>query len=196
MNSLAITGFVLGLLSAVCCQPLGPVGIFVSIRALRKIREGGEEGMVFALIGLVASILGTLLLVVFVFFLIVSATVSTTSSPRSTLSPFRTSTTVSTSTTMRGAPGTRSGSSLPPSTCAGMQSAMAELDDPGDSTSIRLATSANTLMDALGPSWRDDVTTVLLDGLSRAGRPGDPGTRPPAVDAAANDIRAAIDDRC
>jgi hypothetical protein len=196
MNSLAITAFVLGLLSAVCCQPLGPVGIFVSIRSLRQIREGGEEGMVFALLGLIASILGTLFLIVIAFFLVLGATASITSSPRSTLSPFRPSTTVRTSTTMGGVPGTRSGSSLPPSTCAGMQSAMAELDDPGDSTSTRLATSANTLMDALGPSWRDDVTTVLLDGLSRAGRPGEPGTRPPAVEAAANDIRAAIDDRC
>lgn len=61
----AITALVLGILGLVCCQLLGPVAWYMGSQEQKAIREGRSPiaGEVYAKIGWILGIIGTILLV-------------------------------------------------------------------------------------------------------------------------------------
>ncbi len=70
-NTSAIVSLVCGLVSVLSgCLPTGPVGIYFGIRARKEIRETGEQGDGMAIAGLIVSAIGTLFLVVALFFVV------------------------------------------------------------------------------------------------------------------------------
>ena len=64
-SSQAVTALVLGILSFVCCQILGPVAWYLGNQEQRSIREGRSSaaGQGFATAGMILGIIGTVLLV-------------------------------------------------------------------------------------------------------------------------------------
>ena len=64
-SSQAVTALVLGILSVVCCQILGPVAWYLGNQEQRSIREGRSSaaGQGFATAGVILGIIGTVFLV-------------------------------------------------------------------------------------------------------------------------------------
>lgn len=64
-SSQAVTALVLGILSFVCCQILGPVAWYLGNQEQRSIREGRSSaaGQGFATAGVILGIIGTVFLV-------------------------------------------------------------------------------------------------------------------------------------
>ena len=201
-NGLATAAMVTGIASTVCCQAAGPVALFLGFRARRQIRESGEQGDGFALTGIITGAIGTLILVAFVGIYLLGGILAFTtssdgSSRRSTLPPptqFRTTTTRS-RTTGSGSSVTP-GSTLLPVTCVRLRSALDDFENPAGSSLDRLNGSAATLLSNLGPGVSDDVTTVLVDAIARAGQRGVSPDRPESVTAALDRLGGAVFDLC
>ncbi|HVF59431.1 MAG TPA: DUF4190 domain-containing protein [Thermoanaerobaculia bacterium] len=70
-SSQAVTALVLGILSFVCCQILGPVAWYLGNQEQRSIREGRSPaaGQGFATAGVILGIIGTVLLVFTLFWI-------------------------------------------------------------------------------------------------------------------------------
>jgi hypothetical protein len=71
-SSQATTALVLGIVSIVCCQILGPVAWFLGHQELQKIRnrQSSAAGEGFAKAGMILGIVGTVLLVLTLFWFI------------------------------------------------------------------------------------------------------------------------------
>jgi hypothetical protein len=67
----AITALVLGILSAICCNLLGPFALYLGMQERKAIREGRSPaaGDAFALVAIILGIIGTILLVIGLFWL-------------------------------------------------------------------------------------------------------------------------------
>jgi len=67
----AITALVLGILSAICCNLLGPVAWYLGVQERKAIREGRSPlaGDSLALIGMILGIIGTIFLVIGLFWI-------------------------------------------------------------------------------------------------------------------------------
>lgn len=70
-SSQAITALVLGILSAICCNLLGPVAWYLGVQERKAIREGRSPvaGDTLALIAIVLGVIGTIFLVIGLFWL-------------------------------------------------------------------------------------------------------------------------------
>lgn len=67
----AITALVLGILGVICCNLLAPVAWYVGNQELKAIREGRSPmaGEILAKIGMILGIIGTVLMVLGLFWL-------------------------------------------------------------------------------------------------------------------------------
>jgi hypothetical protein len=199
-SSLAIAALVVGILSMVCCQIFGPLAIFLGVRSRRQVRESGEEGETLALIGLICGAVATAIAVVIIVFygMIALVAFTTSSSTPTTYRPALPRTTFARSTTSR-LPGTATrppGATPLPAECARLRSALSDLEQPTSSTTDRLSASASVVMAQLGPASRDDVTTVLVDGLARTAQRGNGATPPAEVTDALARLNDSVEALC
>jgi hypothetical protein len=186
--------------------PLGPVALYLGVRARRQARERDQDGDGYALIGAITGGIATamLALAALASALILMAFIS----PGDRSEPDRGVPMTSTSSTLikpstslgpvptlapRDSPGTSRSpqAAVPPAVCARLRSSLDDLSRPEGSTPNRLITSATTIRNELGPVYDDDVVTVFDDAVARNRQPGQP-PRPQDVIDALKRVEAAI----
>jgi hypothetical protein len=188
-----VASLVAGVLSLMMCPLIGVVALILGVRARRQLRTSGEDGGGLALGGIILGAIGTVITIGVVIVIIAAAT-SESSSPRRIRSggaPYTVPTAPLPGGTVPGGTRPRStppssgtpGPTLAPATCSQIRNALAYLLGPEGASPSQLNESARTVSTMLPGVHVEDVTVVLVDGLSRVGQRAQ-GARPADVAAA------------